>query len=532
MLLLLLAVTLIALTRWPLSSPRLYSFDAVNFALALREFNPALNQPQPPGYPFFVLESRLLRPLFGSPETTFLLLRLVVCGLAVGMLYLLGRRMFSPAIGAAAAALLFVNPPFWYSGLTSPLRPHLALLSILVAYGCWRVWNGEEKYFGWASLALGISGGFRPDLVVFLTPLWLWTAWQCRQRRHLVQGALWFGGTTLLWLVILVVASGGAMTMLLAFSNYLFAQTHDTSVLISTSAPWRRTAGRAVIWTALGAVPWLWALPFGWAERRSWEGWGHRAAFLALWFLPGFLFHFSVHIGDPDHALPTIPALCLLGGFSLWATEQVLGRRWFPELIGKGYLVWIALVGNLVLFFGQFPLPQREAGASFRGWSSLADAVLIGTYESSYARFRWVEQMADLGLREIARLDADTQRPVLVIWARDGEPVWRKISYYLPRQPVYVLEEREDPGVLASTARLMLDNRILAKHEGTPPLRLPVPENARLIWVVGADMVRSVSRAVPLQSSSNVYYTDLAPGAGGFRWGSFEFVPERAANSP
>src|SRR5579871_1417082 len=40
-------------TALPLVPPYLYSFDTVNMALALKEFDPTRNQPQPPGYPFF-----------------------------------------------------------------------------------------------------------------------------------------------------------------------------------------------------------------------------------------------------------------------------------------------------------------------------------------------------------------------------------------------------------------------------------------------------------------------------------------------
>src|SRR3989338_11574004 len=101
-------------------------------------------------------------------------------------------------------------------------------------------------------------------------------------------------------------------------------------------------------------------LPFGWKDRHSWPEWTRGITFLAIWFLPAFLFHFAVHIGDPDHALTTIPALCLVGGFCVVAAERFLSREWVPELRERGYLIWIVLVGNMVLFFGEFPVPQRQ----------------------------------------------------------------------------------------------------------------------------------------------------------------------------
>lgn len=521
-----LSVLLVVLTRLPLLPTHLFSFDSVNLALALEDFDPTRNQPQPPGYPLFVMEARLVHLLFGTPEQTFAVLELVICGLAVGMLYLLGKRMFSPWVGLTAAALLFVNPAFWYSSLTSPLRPHLALLSALVAYCCWRASHGEERYFELASLVLGLGAGFRPELSVFLFPLWAWTAWQCRQMRLLFRGVFLFGLATAVWIAVLAIGSGGTGRLIPTFSEYLFAQTQDTSVLLDSTASWRRTAGRAIIWTGLGTIPWIWMLPFAWKERHSWLDWSRGIQFLAVWFVPGFLFHFAVHVGDPDHALTTIPALCLVGSFSIVAAERFLSREWVPELKERGYLIWVVLVGNMVLFFGEFPVPQRLPAAGFRGWASISDAALIGVYESSYARVHWTEQMTDLGLKAVESLRKGTDRPVLMLWARDGTPSWRKICYYHPAERVYVLDEKGDPGVPASQARLWSGSRAILRYTGPAPFQLPIPKGGRLIWVVGPQTAASLQRVLPLQSFSNLYYTDLPPDASSIRWGSFELVPQ------
>src|SRR5579885_584151 len=51
---LLLLCVFIAVTRWLAAPKYLYYFDSANFALSLEHFDPALHQPQPPGYPLFV----------------------------------------------------------------------------------------------------------------------------------------------------------------------------------------------------------------------------------------------------------------------------------------------------------------------------------------------------------------------------------------------------------------------------------------------------------------------------------------------
>ena len=288
------------LTRLPLIPPYLYSFDDVNLALALTRFDPTRNQPQPPGYPFFVGEEKLLYHFVGSPEKTFFILEVVISALSVAMLYLLARRMFSKSVAVFAAILLFVNPVYWFSALTSPLRPHLALFSVLVAYLCWRALHGEDGYFYLASVALGLGSGFRPELLPLLFPLWAWTGWNCRGRvLKLMRGAFFAGVCTLIWVAILIRYSGGFGRMIPFFSDYVFTQTAQSSVFLDPrSSTWLRWAGRAILWTFLGVLPWIWSVPFGWMQRRLLPEWERVLVFLAVWFVPIFAFHLAVHIGD------------------------------------------------------------------------------------------------------------------------------------------------------------------------------------------------------------------------------------------
>lgn len=156
----------------------------------------------------------------------------------------------------------------------------------------------------------------------------------------------------------------------------------------------------------------------------------------------------------------------------------------------------------------------------------MADAFRVGIYESSYARVRWVEDRTRLAFDQIRSLKSGTNRPVRLIWARDGIPGWRRVSFYFPSEKVYALDEQGDPAVPAAMARLWSGNQVLASYSGAPPFRLPLPKRARLIWVVGPSVVATLKDSVPLQSAGPLYYTDLAPDAPGFQWGSFEFVPE------
>ena len=104
----------------------LITFDGANFALALEHFNPALHQPQPPGYPLFVLLAKLLKLFPGHAESALLWGGIVGAVIAVGSLWALARTWWGNTVAAAAAVLLIVNPILWFGGLTNPVRTFLA----------------------------------------------------------------------------------------------------------------------------------------------------------------------------------------------------------------------------------------------------------------------------------------------------------------------------------------------------------------------------------------------------------------------
>src|SRR5437660_12005987 len=163
--------SLFLLTRIPAMASYL-SIDNVNLAFSIEKFDPRIHQPQPPGYPFFVFFARIVNVIFRNAERTFIAVSLVASAAACYVAFAFAGRMFSRWAGAAAAFLLLVNPVFWHATLDGPLRPNLALFSLLTAYCCWRCWNGEKRFTYWGAVALGVGSGFRPDLIAFLSPFW------------------------------------------------------------------------------------------------------------------------------------------------------------------------------------------------------------------------------------------------------------------------------------------------------------------------------------------------------------------------
>src|SRR5437762_12194254 len=99
-------LVLLLLTRIPAMAAYL-SIDNVNLAFSLEKFDPRIHQPQPPGYPFFVLFGRIVNVVFRDAGRTFAAISIVVIGLCLAAAFVLGKKMFWRWAGVAAAFLLW-----------------------------------------------------------------------------------------------------------------------------------------------------------------------------------------------------------------------------------------------------------------------------------------------------------------------------------------------------------------------------------------------------------------------------------------
>src|SRR2546427_9894911 len=257
-----LILALLLLTRLS-SMAEYFTIDNVNLAFSLEKFDPRIHQPQPPGYPFFVFFARVVNVIFGNAERTFVVVSLVVSAAACYVAFALAGRMFSRWAGAAATFLLLVNPVFWHASLDGPLRPHLALFSLLTAACCWRCWNGERRFAYWGAVALGVGSGFRPDLIAFLSPLWFVSTWAGTKSWRIV-----FGACVLLvvivavWLGTLIVAMDGIRTFAGVMLGYAVEQSGQGSAGFGSSGGgWVRQINRLGILEAPAGVGWGWGLP-------------------------------------------------------------------------------------------------------------------------------------------------------------------------------------------------------------------------------------------------------------------------------
>jgi hypothetical protein len=504
---------LLLLTRIPAMASYL-SIDNVNLALALESFDPRAHQPQPPGYPFFVLVGRIVNIIFGDAERTFAAISIIVSGLCLPAAFLLGKRMFSQWAGGAAAFLLLVNPVFWHSSIDGPLRPYLALFSLLTAYCCWRCWNGEKRYAAWGAVALGVGSGFRPDLIAFLFPLWLVSSWVgTKSWRAVFQGVALLAAISFVWVGALVLAMGGIQTFTKIMLDYAVDQSKPESVVFGSSLfAWIRQINRLVIWNGLAIVTWIWAVPFYFLNRERLPVASAQGVFFFLWLVPGLIVQALVHIGAPGHTLFSVVALCLMGGYVLSLSRS------------KEVLLGAAVTVNVMLFLGFFALPIGVVNSA-NSMPSIKNALLFGTFESSIEQVRWLDDVTRTTLDEIEQF-TPKDRPSIII-STDGYKDqwfmnWRIGRYYLPTRELWILYNNVRKKRVENVRRDLL----LSMRE-VPPLRVPIFREGRVLWLIEphSEIHKQISSTQNLSGGKYVFYSEITPDTPAFMVDDFEIVP-------
>jgi hypothetical protein len=475
------ALTLVS--RWPYRARMLYNWDAVQFALALREFDISKHQPHPPGYLLYVALGRLLNASLGDPNMAYVTLAMLFSAATTFMVYWLARALYDRVTAAAAAALLAVSPLFWFYGSVGLTYAGEAFGAVLVAWFTWGALRGDSRQLYAGALALGLVGGIRPSVLVLLFPLWLaCAAVGIRRVGRIGRGLLVVGGAVLSWLLPMLWLTGGLAAYLRASSQLYGSVVLPTSVLGGsldvTLAQARYVLASVVIGLgplALAAV----ALPL--YLRRA--GWGRPEWFLAAWTVPPAAFYTLVHFGQAGYVLTFLPALVILMSRVLVevvaaGSERLRRPNWRWGLTAAA-LVPLCLVST-GFFVSARPVPREFNNRTGEAW----------IWRAKDEAHDWIMSRTAAALREheaVIRTYVDTIRAVydpsdtaLVteLGNRRSYPWLRHAMFYMPEYAIYQLQVGEPPrGFYApqSSATMIL----------TPSSTIEMPRRVRqLVWFV------------------------------------------------
>ena len=262
------AAILIA-SRLFLAPKYLYHFDSVNFALALTDFDPLEHQPQPPGYPLFVLLARVIYRAVSSPQMALVLTGILGSLAGMFLVWRVGRDMFGDRAGLCAALLLLFHPAFWFSGLTNQVRVFLVAGTAATMLAVWRSLSRDRAgpyWFYLAAASAGFFAGFRPMEMLFLVPLIVWSGVRTRRpARQWLTAAGTFALSVLSWLSTLFIAVSGPARYLALVRQYADIQFSPTSLAWGAAAePAMGMLTAALVWYTVPLLSWIWAAPFVW----------------------------------------------------------------------------------------------------------------------------------------------------------------------------------------------------------------------------------------------------------------------------
>jgi hypothetical protein len=211
----------------PFLAPSLEDYDSINFALGLRDFDPARHQPHPPGSPVYIALGRLLLaavsrvwPAVGRTEAEALTLALwsavggAVALVAVAHIFATlnqeprppGSRFPDPGSRTLWATLLLAATPlFWISGLR-PMSDLPGLAAALVAQALILKGRTNSRHLALGACIAGLAAGIRVQTIVLTMPLLGLIQWQARAGWRPVAA---FAAGIVVWAVPLIADSGG-----------------------------------------------------------------------------------------------------------------------------------------------------------------------------------------------------------------------------------------------------------------------------------------------------------------------------------
>ncbi len=476
------------LSRWPYRARMLYNWDAVQFALALREFDVAKHQPHPPGYLLYVALGRLLNSLVADPNLAYVSLAMLFSAATTMTVYWLARALYDRATAASAAALLAVSPLFWFYGsvgLTYAGEAFGASLAAVFAYGALR---GDARYLYGGAVALGLAGGIRPSVLVLLFPLCVGCAvlgigGGIRGARRLALAVALMVSAVLSWFLPMLWLTGGLDAYLRASSQLYGSVLLPTSVLGGsldvTLAQARYVLASVVVGLGPLALA-VFALPL--YVRRA--GWGRREWFLLAWIVPPAVFYTLVHFGQAGYVLTFLPGLVILLSRVLVeaiaaGSERLRRPNWRWGLTAAALLPLCLL--STSFFVSARPVPRHFDNRSGDAW----------IWRAKDEAHDWIMSRTAAALREheavirtyVDTIRADYDPADTALLTEVGNPrsyPWlRHAMFYLPEYPIYQVQLGEElpRGFYApqSAATMIL----------TPGSTVTVPRRVRrLVWFV------------------------------------------------
>ena len=378
----------------PFRSFSLDDFDSYSFALALDDYDLALQQPQPPGFPVYIALARMVRLICPEPRTALTLVS-AVSGAGAAMLVALLGRLIAPRLPTVAylGAFLYALTPVAWLTAGKALSDGPGVAFTLWSLYLWLVWWSTPRPANTrpvpllAAVITGLSLGVRPQnalpVAVLVVALCLSDIAHRRRIGPWVGATVLVIATCLAWLVPTAASAGGLGAYVATLRDHA-AHVQRADSLIGMALPLGQALrirlialGHVLLMSLAGTglraasttaetlrlvAPAIVILPgLLWAGRRR-----RATRLLALWLLVALTQVFVLETLDrPRLLLPVIPPLALLVA-SGW--HRLIARtRVRPAILCALILVLLVQGVPWVSLLSTVAAPPAQATAYIRG---------------------------------------------------------------------------------------------------------------------------------------------------------------------
>ncbi|MGO9387099.1 MAG: glycosyltransferase family 39 protein [Methanobacterium sp.] len=363
-------ILVILLTRIPFICKYLFDWDSVGYALGFQQFNMALDQPQAPGYIFYVALGKIVNLIFNNPNDTMIFINIIFSIFTVILVYYLAKQIYSREVAVIASVLLIFFPTFWFYGETSTIYICEALFATLIAYTSYQLLKGDDRFLYISTFILGLSGGFRQDLILFMFPLWFFClVYQDLNYKKIFKALIVLIASIMLWFIPTIILAGGYGNYSLINQDTLIGSFQSLSIFFGAGIVNQLSMdSRLLSWTVLGIgiisslILWIF---ISLNLRRIIKVSNFRnpdLIFMFLWFLPAFLFYLLIYIAKPGYVLTFLPVFSLIIGYVIVNFSFKLNKRF--KLVSKNSFVLLLVSIIVFLSVVQFFIPGNVAGYS------------------------------------------------------------------------------------------------------------------------------------------------------------------------
>lgn len=318
-----------------------------------------------PAYPLF------LSLLYAVSNDSLLFVRLIQAALGVGIVYLtwlLGRDLFTRAVGAIASLIVAVHPLLIYFGVYLWTETLYTLTITAIAYTMLRgLQAGRLRWIALSGLLLGVAALTRPQALLQAPFMLLVVLLMLREQgwaRRLLAGAL-------LTLATLAPIAPWTARNMAAFNEFVFIDTHGGVTLYGSYDP---AGGGAFVDRPLPGAEWsaLTELERDEVYTNAAFDWIRENPLTALSLIPARLWRATspttIVIGELSGWWTPIAHLIYLAFQAVAAVGLIIG--WRRNRLSV--VLWLALLSTLlvtVIFYGtaRFSLPAIPSLAVFFG---------------------------------------------------------------------------------------------------------------------------------------------------------------------